>query len=86
MVLWEILMTVWDLHHLRRHHIVVHNVVKKSTDAVNTSWVCSHQASPLMTVCIMPESPTSFCSMPYKVAKPCKRQWFGHLGTKHERL
>ena len=86
MIVWEILMTVWDLHHLRRHHIVVHYVVQKGTDAANTSWVCSHRASPLMTVRLMPESQTSFCSMPYIVAKPCKHQWFGHARTGHDRL
>ena len=30
MIVWEILISVWDLHHLRRHHIVVHYVVQKA--------------------------------------------------------
>ena len=61
-------MIVWILHHPRHHHIIVHYVVQKGTDAANSSWACSLQASPLMTGRLMPESQTCFCSMPYRMA------------------
>ena len=68
MIVWEILMRVWDLHHLRRHHIVVHYVVQKGTDAVNTRWACSHQAPPLMTVvlCQKAKHPSEVCRVKWR--------------------